>query len=131
MLALYMRLNCYFKANIDTFNFDMKLVCFKTFQNIFETISKQCFEMKVASMDNTNEKQEVVKSIKKSSGRLDISLLDTKDNANQEKIRTEYQKYRTYVMWKNNAPVFPSCRDLPRRKRCANNVRPLPQEQGI
>ena len=29
--ALYMKLNCYFKINNDTFSFDIKLVCSKMF----------------------------------------------------------------------------------------------------
>ena len=29
--ALYMKLNCYFKTNDDTFGFDIKLVCSKMF----------------------------------------------------------------------------------------------------
>ena len=29
--ALYMKLNCYFKTNNDTFSFDIKLVCSKIF----------------------------------------------------------------------------------------------------
>ena len=36
LLALYMRLNCHFKTNNDIINFDMKLVCFKTFQNVLK-----------------------------------------------------------------------------------------------
>ena len=51
-----------------------------------------------------------------------MSLLDKKRHLLmliKEKIRTRCQKYRTYLMWKNNAPIFPSCRDLARRKRGA------------
>ena len=31
LLAFYMKLNCYFKTNNDTFSFDIKLVCSKMF----------------------------------------------------------------------------------------------------
>ena len=38
LLALYMKLHCYFKSNNDTFSFDIKIVYSKMFGNIFEMV---------------------------------------------------------------------------------------------